>query len=61
MPWKETCVMDERIRLIIRFKNEESMSDLCREFGISRKTGYKISRRYELDGLNAIGSRLLPP
>ena len=33
--------MDERMRFVIRVKDEESMASLCREFGISRKTGYK--------------------
>lgn len=42
MPWKECSVLDERIRFVIRHKDGEDMSSLCREFGISRKTGYKI-------------------
>ena len=47
MPWKERSVMDERMRFVIRLKDGESMASLCREFGISRKTGYKIFERYE--------------
>jgi hypothetical protein len=42
MPWKESSVMDERIRFVIRLKDGESMAALCREFQISHKTGYKI-------------------
>lgn len=34
------------------------MSDVCREFGISRKTGYKIFNRYRDDGLEALTARL---
>src|SRR5437899_3186564 len=41
MPWKESSVMDERMRFIIRLKDGERMASLCREFGISRKTDYK--------------------
>jgi transposase-like protein len=41
MPWKESFVMDERIRLVIRLKDGESMASLCREFGISRKTAMR--------------------
>jgi Homeodomain-like domain-containing protein len=41
MPWKERSVMDERMRFVIRLKDGETMAALCREFGISRKTGYK--------------------
>jgi hypothetical protein len=44
MPWKERSVMDERMRFVIRLKDGEAMASLCREFGISRKTGYKILR-----------------
>ena len=39
--------MDERMRFVIRFKDGEAMASLCREFGISRKTGYRIFERYE--------------
>ncbi len=39
--------MDERIRFVIRLKDGESMAALCREFQISRKTGYKIFERYD--------------
>src|SRR5512135_672936 len=45
MPWKENSVMDERMRFVIRLKDGESMASLCREFGISRKTGYKFFER----------------
>ena len=40
--------MDERIRFVLRLKDGESMAALCREFQISRKTGYKIFERYVL-------------
>ena len=40
MPWKETVVMEERFRLIERWKeSEESISDLAKRFEVSRKTG----------------------
>ena len=39
MPWKEQSKMDERLRFVARRLEGESMTDLCREFGISRKTG----------------------
>ena len=46
--------MDERIRFVIRLKDGESMAALCREFQISRKTGYKIFERYEECGLEGL-------
>ena len=47
MPWKEVTAVNERMEFVVRLKAGERMSDLCREFGISRKTGYKFERRYE--------------
>ena len=42
MPWKECDRMDERIRFVARLLEGEKMAPVCRSFGISRKTGYKI-------------------
>jgi transposase-like protein len=42
MPWRECSVMDERMQCVARRLAGEAMAELCREFGISRKTGYKI-------------------
>src|SRR4029078_11292411 len=50
MPWKEVTVVNERVEFVSRLKAGERMSDLCREFGISRKTGYKFEQRYEEHG-----------
>ncbi len=47
MPWKECSVMDERLQFVARRLAGEPMAELCREFGISRKTGYKIFDRYQ--------------
>ena len=48
MPWKETDVLSERIEFVVRARTgEESVSDLCREFGVSRKTGHKWLARFE--------------
>ena len=50
MPWKEVTAVNERMEFVARLRAGERMSDLCREFGISRKTGYKFERRYEERG-----------
>jgi transposase-like protein len=52
MPWKETSVMDERMKFIGRLLSGEKMAPLCREFGISRTTGHKIWNRYQESGSN---------
>ncbi|HEX7897579.1 MAG TPA: helix-turn-helix domain-containing protein, partial [Planctomycetota bacterium] len=51
MPWKVSCLMDERMRFVARLVEGDRMSELCREFGISRKTGYKIWDRYREVGI----------
>ena len=53
--------MDERMRFVIRLKDGETMASLCREFGISRKTGYKIFERYEQCGLEGLSDRARRP
>ena len=55
MLWKECSVMDERLQFVARRLAGEPMAELCREFGISRKTGYKIFDRYRNAGFT--GSR----
>ena len=54
MPWKECHVMDERLRFAARLREREKMAPLCAEFGISRKTGYKIYERYKDCGVNGV-------
>ena len=53
--------MEERIRFIGRLLDGEGMSEVCREFGISRKTGYKIWDRYRQEGLEALTDRSRRP
>ena len=61
MPWKESSVMEERLRFIARLLDGEGMSDVCRSFGISRKTGYKIYNRYKAEGVEALCDRSRRP
>jgi transposase len=49
--------MDERLKFIARLLDGEKMAQLCREFGISRKTGYKILTRYNEIGLEGLTDR----
>ncbi|CCV03333.1 transposase (fragment) [Mesorhizobium metallidurans STM 2683] len=53
--------MEERLRFVARLLDGEGMSDVCREFGISRKAGYKIFNRYKEDGLEALSDRSRRP
>jgi putative transposase len=49
--------MDERLRFFARLLEGEKMAPLCAEFGISRKTGYKIFDRYKDCGVQAFSDR----
>jgi len=61
MPWKACSVMDERLHFIARLREGESMTELCHEAGISRKTGYKIFNRYKEEGVTAVSDRSRRP
>lgn len=61
MPWKETCVLNEKMKFIARLVEGEKMSRLCDEYGISRKTGYKIWNRYKNTGHHALMDRSRKP
>src|SRR5690348_3491154 len=61
MPWKECHVEDERLRFVARLMEGHAMSSLCAEFGISRKTGYKIYERYKHWGLRGLTDRSSRP
>jgi len=53
--------MDERVKLIARFLEGEKVAALAREFGISRKTAYKIIERYQDTGLEGLTDRSRRP
>jgi putative transposase len=62
MPWRETCIMDERTCFVAScLAGEESVSELCRHFGISRKTGHKWLARYRADGSAGLVDRSRAP
>ena len=61
MPWKASSVMEERLRFVARLLDGEAMTELCRDFGVSRKTGYKIFHRYKEHGLAALTDRSRRP
>jgi transposase InsO family protein len=54
VPWKVSHHMDERTSFVARLRAGERMTDLCREFGISRKAGYKFWSRYKARGPGAL-------
>lgn len=51
MPWQETGPMEERMQFIALYETQEyAVAELCRHFGISRKTGYKWIHRWQARG-----------
>ena len=62
MPWKETNVHEERMKFVIAWKQGGwTKTDLCREFGISRVTGYKYLKQYEDHGLDGLKDKSRAP
>lgn len=62
MPWKETSVMEERMKFIFAYQEKVySLSELCRQFGISRTTAYKWLDRYDAEGPKGIQDRSRAP
>lgn len=47
MPWKAKKPVDLRVEFVGRLQRGERMTDLCREYGVSRKTGHKLWTRYK--------------
>ena len=62
MPWKETTAMSEKERFIEALKQPgQKMSHVCREFGVSRTTGYYWKKRYESEGLAGLEEKSRTP
>lgn len=60
MPWTASSVMEQRLRFVEEWaEGSKSRSELCREHGISRKTGYALWERFRSEGAAALedGSR----
>lgn len=52
MPWKEVTMRMEKERFLrLMQEGPINKSELCREFGISRKTGYKLLKRFKEEGM----------
>jgi transposase len=61
MPWKESRILDQRLQFLSSYQKEEmSVADLCREYGISRPTGYRWINRYNETGPEGLVDRSRP-
>jgi transposase InsO family protein len=62
MPWKTMEVREQRVEFVVRaLGGSEPLSQLCREFGVSRPTGYKWVARYREGGVAAVAERSRRP
>ena len=62
MPWKTMDVREQRVRFVVAaVRQEQSLSRLCQEFGISRPTGRLWLQRYRAGGVEAIAERSRRP
>jgi transposase InsO family protein len=62
MPWKTMDVREQRVSFVVTAsKREKPLSALCKEYGISRPTGYVWTGRFEKDGLAGIAEQSRRP
>ena len=55
MPWKVTCVLEERVSFVIEAdRQNRSMTTPCVAYGISRETVHKWRARYAQGGIAAL-------
>jgi transposase InsO family protein len=55
MPWRRNEVSDERLRFtVLASRKEKSLAALCRDFSISRQTGYTWLARYREGGAGGV-------
>ena len=62
MAWRESSVVEERLRFVVlASRRERNLTALCREFGISRQTGYTWWKRYQAGGAREVLDRSRRP
>ena len=62
MAWRESSVVEERLRFVVLAnRKQRNMTELCREFQISRQTGYVWLKRYEAGGARQVLDRSRRP
>lgn len=62
MPWKETCVMNERVQMVNEhLGGDRTVSELARRYGISRKSVYKWLERHRAEGWTGLADQSRAP
>lgn len=60
MPWRETSAMENRLRFVARLLEGEGMSEVYRDFGISRETGDKFFDQLQAAGAGGADGPITP-
>lgn len=54
--------MEQRLAFVVEWsRHEHGMAELCRMFGISRKTGYQLVAQFQAEGLDGLKPRSRAP
>ena len=62
MPWKTESSMEQKQRFVALAQSGHfTISELCEEYGVSRKTGYKWIGRYQELGTKGLNERSRAP
>ena len=61
MPWKTPHTMDLRNEFALKSLRTTNFRELCREYGISAKTGYKWQKRFLAHGFAGLGDESRKP
>lgn len=62
MPWKETTTMEQKVEFICEWLSENyTITELCKEFSISRPTAYRLIIRYEKMGIEGLRKQSRAP
>jgi transposase InsO family protein len=61
LPWKVSQPVELRVEFVTRHQRGERVSDLCREYGISRKTGHAILKRFKASGATGLADQSRAP
>jgi len=62
MPWKETCPMEQRVQMVGDWlKNDSTISELSKTYGVSRVTIYKWLNRFKAEGPVGINEKSRAP
>ena len=62
MPWKETTAMEQKIEFICEWRTGKyTITELCKNFEISRPTAYKLIDRFEKQGYEGLREQSRTP